>query len=622
MHLPTRAHRILLACLALAVTAPVRAMEHPFANDPPILTEQVALSASDGTPWDLFGFSVAMSGDTAVVGAPIQDSPGAAEGGAAYVFVRNGSSWQEQARLLPSGVSLMSFFGATVAISGDTVLVGGMHSTYVFVRNGTSWSEQARLLPSGGTLLPIGAAIAVSGDTAVASDGFNGGVYLFVRSGTSWSEQARLLPPEPDDGFGSSLALSGDTLVVGAPGADNRTGAVYVFVRSGSAWTQQARLAGAGSLSQDNFGRSISISGERIAVGTWPQGGSGGRVYTFVRSGSTWSQEATLAGSGGQAIGSSVSISDDLLITGAQSAGNMGSAVVFIRRGSAWLERMLLLPSEREVMDAFGCSVTLSGTVAIVGKGGPGGTENPGTAYVFSLDGVTVTPTAGLFTTEDGGTATFTATLNTPPAGDVVIDLTSADPGEGTVSPTQLTFTPDDWWTAQTVTLAGVDDFDDDAGQTYAVILTMNTALTEDAVYDGIDPPDVSAVNLPLEGVFYTLTPCRALDTRLPEHEPALTGGQERVVMLQGTCGVPVTARAVALNVTVVNPTAAGQLTLHPSDLPRPPLSTLVFDAGQNRANDTVVLLATSGTGTLTVWPLLESGGSAHLILDVSGYFE
>jgi hypothetical protein len=606
MNLLTWVRLVLLACFVLVAEA--------AAADPLILTEQTILRALDGSPLDHFGIALALSGDTLVVGAPGQYNLPGDGAGAAYIFVRSGSSWHEQARLRPSNPYFVSAHGAAVAISGDTVVVGGWSSTHVFVRTGSSWSEQAQLQDLSGGMM--GWSVAISGDTAVSADVMNGWIHIFVRSGSSWSEQARLDSPQYQDWFGCSVALSGDTLVVGANLADDRAGAAYVYQRSGSTWSQQAKLVAADRAPDDKFGNSVALSGDRIAVGINPPDNSEGAVYTFVRSGSSWNQEAKLLSSNGDPMGRSVALSGDLLVAGAPiylAAG--GSAHVFAHRGSAWSEQMVLVPSEQVPRVQFGPTVALSGTTVVVGE--LVGDAIPGAAYVFPLDEfTTVAPTTGLITTEDGGRATFTVGLRVLPVGEVVIDLGSTNTDEGTVSPAQLTFTPDDWSTPQTVTLTGIDDFVVDDGQLYTVSLTMNTELTEDPIYDGTDPPDVAAANLPLEGDFYTVTPCRVLDTRLLDQ--ALVSGEERVVTFHGVCGVPETARAVALQLTVVHPTSGGKLTLYPGDLPKPDLSTVAFAAGPYRTCGAIVLLAVDGTGTLTARPLLDGGGSTHLVIDVA----
>jgi Tol biopolymer transport system component len=121
---------------------------------------------------------------------------------------------------------------------------------------------------------------------------------------------------------------------------------------------------------------------------------------------------------------------------------------------------------------------------------------------------------------------------------------------------------------------------------------------------------------------FFTLTPCRILDTRQGGQGPVLTSGLRRIVLAKGTCGIPATARAIAVNLTVVQPSAAGYLTLHAGDIAPEMTSALNFAAGQMRTNNAIVPLAFDGTGTLAVTPLVAGNGTVHLVLDVSGYFE
>jgi Tol biopolymer transport system component len=121
---------------------------------------------------------------------------------------------------------------------------------------------------------------------------------------------------------------------------------------------------------------------------------------------------------------------------------------------------------------------------------------------------------------------------------------------------------------------------------------------------------------------FFTLTPCRILDTRQGGQGPALTSGLRRIVLAKGTCGIPATARAIAVNLTVVQPSAAGYLALHAGDISPEMTSALNFAAGQMRTNNAIVPLAFDGTGTLAVTPLVAGNGTVHLVLDVSGYFE
>ena len=212
------------------------------------VNESAKLLASDGAAGDVFGFEVAVSGDTAVVGAFRDDDKGT-ESGSAYVFVRSGTTWTQQAKLLASDGAAGDEFGFSVAVSGDTAVVGAFRdddkgtesgSAYVFVRSGTTWTQQAKLLASDGRLFDIfGISIAVSGDTVVVGASFDddngsasGSAYVFARSGTTWTQQAKLLASDGAffDTFGTSVAVSGDTAVVGAFRDDDKG------TDSGSAW--------------------------------------------------------------------------------------------------------------------------------------------------------------------------------------------------------------------------------------------------------------------------------------------------------------------------------------------------------------------------------------------------
>ena len=240
---------------------------------------------------------------------------------------------------------------------------------------------------------------------------------------------------------------------------------------------------------------------------------------------------------------------------------------------------------------------------------------------------VIVAPTSGLVTSEAGSSAGFTVVLASEPTGSVVIDIAASDPTEGAALPSQLSFTggpAGTWATPQLVTVTGVDDAVADGDQPYTVMVTMNAPLTLDPLYDSLDPADVAAVNrddVP-GGFFYTLTPCRLLDTRQAGQGPALQSGVPRLLLTHGACGIPATARVLSLNVTVTQPSGGGYLTLYPADIPIPGTSTVNYRAGQTRANNAVLSLATDGSGGLRAVAAVAGAGSVHLIVDVNGYFE
>lgn len=290
------------------------------------LTEQQKVTAPDGFTDDYFGFSVAIDGDTMIVGAPYDDVGGNANRGSAYVFVRSGGVWNFQQQLLaPDGVDNDNF-GFTVAISGDSAVVGAPYddvrydfgtvidvgSAYVFVRNPATgtWSFQVQLSdymdPRQGDY--FGWSVAIDGDTVLAGApdddvGGNydqGSAYVFQRSGTSWAQQAQLTAGDGSrfDQFGTSVALDAGTAIVGAQSdstGNGQTGSAYAFLRSGTIWTQQTpKLVANDGAAGDYFGFSVALSGDTALVGAPYDDvvlSDEGSAYVFLRSGTTWTQQ-------------------------------------------------------------------------------------------------------------------------------------------------------------------------------------------------------------------------------------------------------------------------------------------------------------------------------------------
>jgi FG-GAP repeat protein/thrombospondin type 3 repeat protein len=355
------------------------------------------LTASDGAALDRFGESVAIDGDTMVVGAPSDD----AFRGSAFVFVRSGGVWSEQQKLTAGDGATFDQFGTSVAIDGDTLAVGafnddgGRGSAYVFVRGGGLWSEQQKLAAGDGTPGDIfGRSVAISGETlAVGAEGdvaFRGSAYVFVRSGGVWNEQQKLTASDGAtfDQFGRSVAIDGDTLAVGAVGDDSNRGSAYVFVRSGGVWSEQQKLTASDGTAGANFGRPVAISGDTLVVGAVAANVFRGSAYVFVRSGGVWSEQQKLtAGDGtpGVQFGRSVAIDGDTLVVGAGGDdGGRGSAFVFVRSGGVWSEQQKLAAGDGTAGDSFGDSVAISAATVAVGASGDDGAR--GSAYVFSFD--------------------------------------------------------------------------------------------------------------------------------------------------------------------------------------------------------------------------------------------
>jgi uncharacterized protein (DUF2345 family) len=280
---------------------------YPVIVDPFI--QEAKLSASDGVVGDQLGFSVAIWGNTVVAGDPMATIGGNPFQGAAYVFVEPGTGWAnatETAKLTASDGAVSDGFGFSVAISGNTIVVGEPTGSavagvsYVFVKPGTGWAgslhEAARLTPSDLAASNFGFSVAISGSTVVAgapvSSSSRGAVYVFVEPGTGWTgdldETARLTA---SDGaslayFGSSVGISGDTVVAGMPGSNANHGAAYVFAMPAAGWastsTFDAKLTADDGVSHDVLGVSVAISGDTVVAGATGANGFRGAAYVFA----------------------------------------------------------------------------------------------------------------------------------------------------------------------------------------------------------------------------------------------------------------------------------------------------------------------------------------------------
>ncbi len=403
----------------------------PFALN----TSELKVTAPDGAASEFIGTSVAISGDTALVGASghYVDSILA---GSVYVFVRDGSTWNLQQQLTASDGAAGDNFGWSVALSGDTALVGAFladvsgntdqGSAYIFTRSGTTWSQQARLIASDGAAEDLfGVSVALSGDTALVGAPYHdfggnidqGSAYVFARSGTTWSQQARLTASDgaAHDWFGTSVALSGSTALVGASGDDvssnGNQGSAYVFVGSGISWSQQAKLTASDGAAGDWFGNSVSLThtGDAALVGA-PYADIGanvdqGAAYHFTRSWWTWSQHYKLTALDGAVrdyFGSSVALELYQALVGALGDDiganvDQGSAYVFVPSGPAWSQQGQLVASDGAAGDEFGASVALMDNTAIFDNtafvGAPfnkvGMHPSQGAAYFFQFHIIT-----------------------------------------------------------------------------------------------------------------------------------------------------------------------------------------------------------------------------------------
>lgn len=333
--------------------------------------------------------------------------------GAAYVPVRSGGAWTQQQRLTASDGASYDYFGYSVSVSGDTAVIGAWNKTidshqqqgaaYVFVRGGGVWTQQQELIASDAELDDgFGWSVSVSGDTAVigtpGKNGAQGAAYVFVRSGGAWSQQQELTASDGAalDYFGYSVALSGGTVLIGAFNKNGSQGAAYVFAFSGGTWSQQQELTASDGAAGDSFGFSVAMSGNTAVIGAPSRNRSQGAAYGFVFSG-TWGQQQELTasdGAVGDSFGDSVSVSGATAVIAAYHKNNyQGAAYLFALNGGAWVQTQELTASDGAANDVFGSSVSVSGDTAVVGAAGENTAQ--GCSYVFALTQPTISGVIG-----------------------------------------------------------------------------------------------------------------------------------------------------------------------------------------------------------------------------------
>ena len=340
-----------------------------------------------------FGFSVAISGNTAIVAAPLEQQP-SGDFGVATIMVKDSTTgiWSEQTRLPhPQRGTIDAYlYCDPVAIDGDTAVLGmpdqnsGQGTVAVYVRSGTTWTLQATLSDASGHAFDnFGCSAAISGNTILVGapgiDSSKGGGYVFTRNAGMWSLQSRLSASDAaaGDGLGLSAAISADTAVLGAPHKSSDKGVIYVYSRSGTTWTSQQLGDSAGSASGDRFGVPVSVSGDSIAVGVTGRSGGSGRVCLYKGGDTSWTQQSIDSPDAktNGFFGGALSLAGDRVII-----GEMGSdkAYVYTRRGVTWTPYATFYG---DTNTRFGGSVGLSNTTAIIGAYLDGGS---GRAYVFS----------------------------------------------------------------------------------------------------------------------------------------------------------------------------------------------------------------------------------------------
>jgi parallel beta-helix repeat protein len=376
--------------------------------------EQAKLIASDGENQDMFGCSVSIKGDTAIIGVELDDD-NEEESGSVYVFKYDGFIWNKEVKLLASDPTNYSYFGRSISFDGDIVIIGATRangnvnrtgSAYVFKRNGSKWEEKSKLIASDGSYKDsFGDAVSLDGDTAIVGAMYDddngissGSAYVFRYDGITWNEEAKLLPSDgtSKDEFGRAVSISGDYAVIGAYRENahgHQSGSAYIFKRNGdNNWTEEAKLTPSDGAEGDMFGISASLDGNIALIGAMRNDDNGhesGSAYIFKRNGNNWTEEAKLTPSDGGAFsyfGKSVSLDGDAALIGAFGDDDfIGAAYLFQYNGTSWIEKVKLRAAYEGGCDWFGESVSLDGDTALVGAirdNDVNGTQ-VGAAYIF-----------------------------------------------------------------------------------------------------------------------------------------------------------------------------------------------------------------------------------------------
>ncbi|HET6546125.1 MAG TPA: hypothetical protein VFG55_05195 [Rhodanobacteraceae bacterium] len=384
------------------------------ANGPAWQEQKVV--ASDGRTLDQFGWSVAVQGDTALVGAHTCFCVGSAPDRSVYVYTDTAGTWTRTQKISADDAPPDAGYGWSVALDGSTAVVGAVSSgvVYVYTRSGGTWTQTQELVPDDPDAgFFFGAAVAIDGTRILVGSPFQSKTYVYDFDDPSgnWLLSDTLVPVGGSSGdqFGVTVALEASTAIVGAfggtVGGNTEQGAAYVYEESGGTWTQTQQLLADDGAAGDWFGSAVALQGDTAMVGslhadTDPPFTDQGATYVFSRSGQTWAQTQKLTVTvppGGGNLGQSIAIDGTQAVVIARNAVQVGqsfvgAAYVFDNTGGSWTESRQLTASDGTVNDFYGwgfSGVDMQNGVVLVGAYNKteGGHEQQGAAYFYSRGG-------------------------------------------------------------------------------------------------------------------------------------------------------------------------------------------------------------------------------------------
>jgi len=365
-----------------------------------LLQKQIKeLLASDSSPRDIYGIIVALSVDTAVIGVPF-DNTKSFNSGSAYIYTRNNGAWALQQQLLASDSAPGDQYGWSVALQGDTVLIGARFdddkgfnsgSAYVYTRNAGVWTEQQKLTANDGAVNDqYGITISLAGDTVAIGapfdddNGFDSGsAYVYSLNAGVWILQQKLTTSDgaPGDQYGWSVALEGDSALIGARFDDDKgfnSGSAYLYNLDAGAWVMKQKLIAADGAVNDQFGWSVALDDDTAVIGARFDDDTGinsGSAYVYTRSDGEWGLQQNLTasdGAPGNQYSWAVALDGDTVIIGAPFDNDQdrlsGSCYVYTRNADVWSEKQKLTASIEVLGERYGMSVALEGNTMVVGS--------------------------------------------------------------------------------------------------------------------------------------------------------------------------------------------------------------------------------------------------------------
>lgn len=460
-----------------------------------VINSKQQLIADDAGANDRFGLSLSTSGDLLIVGAPGDTIGFNASQGSAYVFVRNGDVWGTPQKLLAPDGARNDDFAHSVAISGDWAIAGAPKRdlnekvdqgvVYVFKHTQAIWEYKLTLSVTDGLAGDLfGDSVAISGDTIiVGAPSVRGGTrpgsaYVFRRNVDNWEFQQKLSSASGTaaDEFGGSVTIKDNTVLIGALGASSG-GAAYFFERnSAEQWVPYAvtpKLTASDGQVAGSFGCSVALSSDTALIGAVNDGAGIGAVSVFVRSGAGWAFQQKLLGNdsaGGDNFGSAVALNGNTALMGAYKANvganvHQGAAYIFTRNGTAWTQQNKLTAPDGVANSNLGWAVALSGNTALAGVPMATVTNiSQGAVCIFSLAANQTAPTF-----------TPAAVLNLQQGSSAMAPVTVGMVSDGQTAPGSLTVTQIAGGTSTGIT---VHDITNTNGVITALVSTSSTATS------------------------------------------------------------------------------------------------------------------------------------------------